>query len=67
MPDQEQPDQERAEQLHHECDPAAKIDEEAHFSAKLRALLKSSHQKETPLNDCTIEELEKRGQVKEKF
>lgn len=60
-------DQHKAETLHHECDPPAKLDAEARFSARLRALLESSHQKETPLNDCTIEELEERGQIKEKF
>lgn len=61
------PDQERAEQLHHECDPAEKIDQEAHFSAKLRERLDSSHRVETPLDDCTIERLEEQGKVKEKF
>lgn len=60
-------EQDRAEELHHECDPAEKIDQEAHFSAKLRALIKGGHQKETPLADCTLEELESGGHIKEKF
>ena len=56
-----------SETLHHECDPAARLDEADKFSEKLRALIEGSHKPEVPLADCTLERLESEGHIKEKF